>query len=92
MIWRRIRRGGGVWREEVAPYPGTGAGIRDGVHLKNVLKHRLAEDPSIVIVMDMRTSTLDSSNQWLLQSRSKAELRYVTWVQQWVRPGLQSQV
>ena len=39
-------------------YPGTGAGIRDGVHLKNVLKHRLAEDPSIVIVMDMRTSTL----------------------------------
>ena len=59
-------------------YPGTGAGIRDGVHLKNVLKHRLAEDPSIVIVMDMRTSTLDSSNQWLLQTRSKAELRYVT--------------
>ena len=57
MIWRRIRRGGGVWREEVAPYPGTGAGVRDDVHLKNVLKHRLAEDPDIVIVMTMHTST-----------------------------------
>ena len=58
MIWRRIRRGGGVWREEVAPYPGTGVGIRDEGHLKTVLKYRLAGDPDIVIVMmTVHTST-----------------------------------
>ena len=38
-------------------------GIRDAVHLEDVLKQDV-EDPCIVIVMDMRTSTLDFSNLW----------------------------
>ena len=36
-------------------------GIRDAVHLEDVLKQDV-EDPCIVIVMDMRTTTLDFSN------------------------------
>ena len=38
-------------------------GIRDAAYLEDVLK-QAAEDSCTVIVMDMRTSTLDSSNLW----------------------------
>ena len=35
-------------------------GIRDAAHLEDVVKQAVED----VIVMDMRTSTLDSSNLW----------------------------
>ena len=44
-------RDGGVRGGGVAPYPGPGVGVRDDVHLKIVVKPRLAGNPDIVIVM-----------------------------------------
>ena len=44
-------RDGGVRGGGVAPYPGPGIGVLEDVHLKIVLKLRLAGHPDIVIVM-----------------------------------------
>ena len=65
----------------LAPYPGPGVGVRDDVHLKIVVKHRLAGKPDIVIVMTVHTSG-HLFSMVLLQTRFKAEHRYVTWMQQ----------
>ena len=61
---RRIQGGGDVWREEVALYTGTGAWY------KRCCSSRRCGQAScgvscIVIVMDMRTTTLDFINLWL---------------------------
>ena len=44
-------RDGGVRGGGVAPYPGPGIGVLEDVHLKIVLKLRLAGHPDIVIVV-----------------------------------------
>ena len=66
----------------IAPYPGPGVAVRDDVHLKIVVKPRLACNPDIVIVMTVPVSG-SLFSMCLLQTRSKAAYRYVTWMQQW---------
>ena len=75
-------RDGGVRGGGVAPYPGPGVGVLDDVHLKIVLKLRLAGHPDIVIVM---TVLIPRSlfSMCHLQTRSTVAYRYVTWMQQW---------
>ena len=60
-----------------APYPGPGIGVLDDVHLKIVLKLRLAGHPDIVIVVPVLIPR-SLFSMCHLQTRSTVAYRYVT--------------